>query len=104
MTPENQLKADVIAALNKLGLFYRRMHSGGTRVKRGFMYLGPEGTADFLIFKGTMPFWVELKAPKQTTAKGRKEAQAAFAHEVRMLGHGYARCESVEEVIEFLNG
>jgi len=68
------------------------------------MYLGPEGTADFLVFKGTMPYWIELKAPKGTTAKGRKEAQAAFAEEVRALGHRYARCESIGEVIAFLSG
>ncbi len=101
-TPESKLKSDVIDALNSLGLFYRRMHSGGTRVKRGFLYLGPEGTADFLVFMGRDPYWIELKAPKQTTTKARKMAQAAFRDEVLALGHDYAICESVDDVLRFL--
>lgn len=103
-TPETVLKDEVVEFLNKSGLFYRRMQSGKVKVRGGFMQLVPEGTADFLVCKRTMTYWLELKAPKGTTAKARKEAQAAFGEEVRALGHTYAICESLSDVQEVLNG
>lgn len=103
MTPESRLKDEVRAALDKLGVLYRRMHSGSVRVKRGFLYLGPEGTADFVVYRAQKPpEWIELKAEGQSTAKSRREQQEAFAGHVRALGHRYQVCKSVEDVMEFL--
>jgi hypothetical protein len=94
-----------VAYLTAAGIFFRRMQSGKVRVKRGFMQLGPEGTADFLICPAQRePVWIELKAPKGTTKKSRKEAQALFAEGVRSLGHTYAICESLDDVKAVLAG
>ena len=102
-TPESKLKDEVRAALDKLGVLYRRMHSGSVRVKRGFLYLGPEGTADIVVYRHQKPpDWIELKAEGQSTAKSRREQQEAFAEHVRALGHRYQVCKSVTDVIEFL--
>lgn len=103
-TPETALKDEVVAFLNKTGAFYFRMQSGKVKVRGGFMQLAPEGTADLIVFKGTWPVWIELKAPKCVTAKARIEAQAAFAAKVRAEGHDYAICESVDDVVAALAG
>lgn len=99
--PEDQLKAEVIAYLNKTGTFFLRLNSGKVAVKRGWMHLCPEGTSDFLICTPE-PRWVELKAPGQTTKASRKLAQAAFASRVEGLGHRHAFVTSVGELIDFL--
>jgi hypothetical protein len=101
--PEDALKAQVIAYLNQTGTFYLRLNSGKLRVKRGFMQLAPEGTADFLVCNPD-PRWLELKAPGQGTKKARQVAQAAFAGRVLRLGHKHAYCTSVDEVKAFLEG
>lgn len=101
MKPEDQLKAQVIAYLNRTGTFFLRLNSGKVAVKRGWMSLCPEGTADFLICNPE-PCWVELKAPGQATKASRKAAQAAFADRVEGLGHRHAYCTTVDELIAFL--
>jgi hypothetical protein len=103
LTPESTLKDEVRKFLDKAGYFYRRMHSGSVRVKRGVVYLGPEGTADYLVcMQAGWNCWIELKDPDGRTAKARREAQDAFRQTVEALGHLYKRCESLDEVIEFL--
>ena len=104
MTPESKLKDEVKATLDKMGLFYRRMQSGKLVIGRRAIYLGPEGTADFVVYRHRRPpEWIELKAEGQKTKKEREAAQAAFAEDVRALGHRYQVCKSVEDVVEFLN-
>ena len=103
-TPESKVKDEVVEYLNKTGAFYRRMQSGKVKVRGGFMQLAPEGTADFLVCTSAATYWLELKAPKGTTAASRKQAQAAFAEEVRALGHHYAICESLGDVRAVLDG
>lgn len=103
MKPEDILKAQVITYLNAAGIFYLRLNSGKLRVKRGFMQLAPEGTADFLICFPD-PRWVELKAPGQATKASRKQAQDAFAARVEGLGHKHRYVTSVDELREFLGG
>lgn len=99
---EGDLKAEVVKFLNQSGLLYRRMNSGLVKARGGYVNLGPEGTADLLIFKGAHPMWIELKGTGQVTAKKRVAAQKAFADEVTALGHSHAQCERMEEVLAFL--
>lgn len=102
-TPEGNLKTEVLAYLEMAGHRYFRMQSGRVQVRRGWLHLHPEGTADFLICLSRCPnAWVELKAVGQTTSKERQEKQAAFAADVRELGHAYRICWSVAEVASFL--
>src|ERR1700743_2945079 len=98
MTPEIKMKYEVRATLDKMGVLYRRMHSGQARVKGGYLYLGPVGTADFVVYRqGRSPEWIELKVDGHATAKDRQAKQAAFAEDVRALGHRYQVCKSVED-------
>lgn len=102
-TPETILKDEVTLYLAGAHIFFRRIQSGKVKVRGGWMQLAPEGTADIVVFPANgMPRWIELKAPNCTTAKARKKAQAAFAAQVRALGHRYRLCESLDEVIAFL--
>lgn len=104
MTPESKLKKEVGDTLDAWGLFYRRMQSGIIRKGSRFIHLCPEGTADFVVYREKrLPEWIELKVEGQRTAKDRQAKQAAFAENVRALGHRYQVCKSVEEVREFLN-
>lgn len=104
MSKEADLQKEVVKALKQLGLFHLRINSGIVKVRGGFMHLAREGTADFIIFKGESPYWLELKGFGQTTHKKRAEAQADFRDEVLSLGHRYAKCDSLAQVIEFLEG
>jgi hypothetical protein len=101
MKPEDALKAQVVEALTKMNIFFLRINSGKLPVRRGYMQLAPEGTADFLICN-PHPVWIELKAPGQPTKASRKAAQAAFAMRVLGLGHKHAYCTSLDEVLEAL--
>lgn len=103
-TPEGDLKAAVVTALNQLGHLWFRMQSGRVRVKRGWLHLHKEGTGDMLVFPPGRVCWLELKAEGQKTAKERVEAQAAFGATVTALGHEYRICETVEEVRYYLKG
>lgn len=103
MTPEGILKRDVWDYLKMAGHLHFRMQSGHVKVRGGWMCLCPEGTADFLVCLARCPnAWVELKAEGQTTSKERIASQAAFAEDVRALGHHYCQCSSVAEVASFL--
>lgn len=104
MTPEGQLKADVLAFLRRTGYFFLRVNSGKVRVKGGFMQLAEEGAGDFIIWVGPRTLWAELKAPGQKTAKDRVIAQAAFRDKALAAGHEYALIGSVDELVEFLKG
>jgi len=99
MTPEGELKKQVLDFLNKTGEFYLRVNSGIVRVKRGFLHLAPEGTADLLIFRD-VPHWIELKAG--TTKKSRAEKQAEFRDKVLSLGHRHCVARSLDDVRNFL--
>src|ERR1700679_4028949 len=103
-TPEGDLKAAVVTALNQLGYLWFRMQSGRVRVKRGWLHLHKEGTGDMLVFPPGRVCWLELKVKGQKTAKERVEAQAEFGKQVEELGHEYRICESVEEVLYYLKG
>lgn len=99
MTPEGALKKDVVDYLNGTKLFWRRTQSGIVKVKGGFLHLMPNGTADFMVCPANrLPIWIELKAVGQKTSKERIKDQAAFADEVRGLGHIYGICMSVDDV------
>lgn len=103
MTPEGILKKQVSEWLDGAGILYRRMNTGVIRKGSRFIHLCPEGTADLVVFPAYgMPKWIELKGVGQKTTRKRQEAQAAFAEQVRRLGHRYALCESLEAVIEFV--
>lgn len=102
MTPEGILKADVLAYLKVAHPLHFRMQSGKVAVKRGFLHLAPEGTADILVFKRSQPNWIELKAPGQKTKKDRAEKQQAFRAWVLDKGHRHIQAQTLDEVIEFL--
>jgi hypothetical protein len=102
MTPEGALKAQVLDFLKVAYPLHFRMQSGKVAVKRGFLHLAPEGTADVLVFKGTQPCWIELKAPKGKTHKERAEKQQAFRERVLREGHRHIQAQTLDEVIEFL--
>lgn len=98
-TVESAFKEKVIGLLDASGIYYERMQSGKVKVRGGWMQLCGEGTGDFVLFKYSQtPDWLELKPPGQITSKKREAAQAAFAEKVRMLGHGYYRCETLDDV------
>jgi hypothetical protein len=101
-TPEAKVKSEVLEFLKRSSLIWFRMQSGKVAVKRGFLHLAPLGTADFLIFKGSEPFWIELKAPGQKTQKERAQRQREFAEKVLALGHKHLTAETLDEVIEFV--
>ena len=104
MTPEGELKTNVIALLNGLlrePEFFLRMNSGKLRVRGGWMQMCPEGTADFVAYlKNQRTVWLELKAG--TTKKDRIEKQKEFRDKVLSLGHEYAECWSVADVLNAL--
>lgn len=102
MSLEADLKKEVIAFLNKAGVWYFRMNSGKIKVKRGFIQLHETGTADFLLLPQGRVLWCELKGKGQATAKSRVEAQQAFRDKVIAAGHEHAVCTSVDEVIAAL--
>jgi hypothetical protein len=105
LTPESALKKSVSEYLAAAGWRFLRINTGVLRKGSRFIHLAPEGTADVVVFPPYgLPKWVELKAPGQKTATKRKEAQAAFCDEVRALGHGYAICESLDDVKAVLAG
>jgi hypothetical protein len=106
---EGSLQSEVDAYLKKTLVppsFHLRLNSGQARVRGGVIHLCPEGTADFVVFRcfagfATIPMvtWLELKKPgKDTTAKARKEKQAAFAEKVKALGHFYFIVRSMDEI------
>lgn len=99
--PEDILKAQVIAYLNRAGIFYLRLNSGKVAVKRGWMSLCPLGTSDFLVCCPD-PRWIELKAPGQKTAKARKVAQDEFRDRVQALGHVHSYVTSLDELEDAL--
>jgi hypothetical protein len=101
-TPEGELKKETAEYLVGAGIFHRRMQSGVIRKGARFIHLCPEGTADYLVFKGAHPIWLELKPKGQKTSKDRQIAQAKFADEVTQLGHTYVRCEALSDVIAAL--
>jgi hypothetical protein len=102
VTPETQLKNDVVKYLKAAGLFFFRMNSGKVKVRNGWMVLCPKGTGDFLIFRGPLIFWAELKAAGQATSKEVSQKQQEFRERVLSEGHHHARCESVEDVKKLL--
>lgn len=102
-SPEGDLKTNVLAYLEMAGHRFFRMQSGRVQVRRGWLHLHPEGTADFLICLAHCPnAWVELKAEGYKTSKERTTKQAEFAEDVKALGHRYRICWSVAEVASFL--
>jgi hypothetical protein len=90
--------------LEASGHFYRRIHCGSVSGPGGGrIYLGPQGTADYLVcLSHRPPAWVEIKAVGQPADKKRDEAQAKFAADVREMGHHYKICKSVDDVVRFL--
>lgn len=103
MTPEGILKKQVCDWLDGAGVFYRRLNTGVIRKGSRFIHLCPEGTGDIVVFPAYgMPRWIELKVIGQKTSRKRQESQAAFAEQVRRLGHSYARCETLDAVIAFV--
>jgi hypothetical protein len=101
MTPEGAVKAEVQDFLKRSGRFFLRLNSGRVKVKRGFIHLCPEGTADFLVCCPD-PRWIELKAEGQRTKKERAEKQQEFAEMVQAMGHRHLQATNVEQVMEFL--
>lgn len=103
MTAEGKLKSDVLSYLAMRGEWVLRMNAGKAKVRGGYFQGVPEGTADLLIMR-PVPHWLELKAPKAKTKPVRAAKQAEFRDKVLRIGHRHAQCESVEDVMRFLNG
>jgi len=101
MSTEGQLKSQVNEFLKISGRFFLRLNSGMVKSGARFIYLCPEGTADYLVCCPD-PRWIELKAPKGTTKRDRAEKQQAFAVMVQSLGHKHLKATSLDEVIEFV--
>lgn len=102
MTLEADFKREVKDYFRRTGVIWFPMNSGKVAVKRGFIHLCEEGTADLLVFQGAMPYWIELKGTGQKTKKERAEKQESFDIRVTALGHRHAKCQTLDEVIEFL--
>lgn len=101
MTPEGILKAQVNDFLKRSGLFFLRLNSGKVKVKNGWMYLCPEGTADYVVYCPDVR-WLELKAPGGKTKKERAQKQQEFADMVLSMGHKHIKATSLDEVIDFV--
>lgn len=102
-TPEGIVKSAMLDYLNISGHRFFRMNSGRVKVRGGWMHLAPEGCADFLIcLSRCPPAWCEVKCEGQTTTAKRKAAQAAFADDMKALGHAHRICNSVAELVSFL--
>jgi hypothetical protein len=103
MTPETQVKNEVVAYLKASGLFWMRLNSGKVKVRGGFLQLCPEGTSDIIVFPANRIVWIELKGRGQATLKSRAEKQLEFRNKVLAAGHHHAVCMSVEEVQAAVN-
>ncbi len=101
MTPEGKIKAEVQDFLKKSGRYFMRMQSGKVKLRGGWMYLCPEGTADILTFDAAgRCIWLELKQLKGV----QREAQLLFEQRVRAMGHSYAVVKSVDDAFRAVTG
>lgn len=95
---ETLLGPDVLAAAARFpDAHLIRVHSGVVRVKRGYMHLAPEGTADYLgIGPGGRALACELKVP------GGKQSpeQITFADLWRRKGGIYCVVHSAAEFFD----
>lgn len=102
-TPEGTVKAEIHDYLVRTGAFFFRMNSGKVKVRGGWVYLCPPGTADYLVFQGAMPCWAEIKKPGKVALTPDVKRQGAFAEKVQSMGHRHAQVQSLEEFIAFLS-
>lgn len=102
MTPEGEVKREIDEYYKQTLVwpeFHLRLQAGKLAVRRGYMHLCPEGTADFLVCKTSGTIWVEVKKPgKDTTSKARAEKQAKFRERVLALGHRHIIARSVVDL------
>lgn len=100
MTPEGQVKKDLIGYLNGIRMMFLRLQSGEVRVRGGMMHLCPKGTADFLVCpqKGFRIGWIETKQLKGEL----RPAQEEFEAKVTELGHPVLLARSVDDVEQWL--
>ena len=103
MSETRELTGPLVRMLKQMGIIAFRMQSGQVRVRGAWMHLCPEGTADILCFPRGPVTWIETKLPKGSTAKSRKETQAAFRESVEAIGHRYILATSIDEVLKALS-
>lgn len=95
---EADVKLAVQQWLERAGYFWLRIQSGKVRVKRGYMQLCPEGTADLVVFHDGKTCWIEMKADKGK----QKPSQMIFEAKAKAAGHSYIIARSLDEVRDFL--
>ncbi|WP_348269725.1 hypothetical protein P8936_16380 [Edaphobacter paludis] len=95
---EAEVKLAVQKWLEKAGYFWLRIQSGKVRVRRGYMQLCPEGTADIVVFDRNATCWIEMK----TESGKQRPAQVEFEAKAKAAGHRYIVARSLDEVRDFL--
>ena len=111
MKLEQQIMNSIMDYLALKHVWFRRMNSGAVmseyKGRKRMIRYGSVGMADILcspmkwegmIGEHPVFLWIEVKSP---TGKQSK-AQMDFMDEVRMEGHYYAVCSSIEAVEEIL--
>jgi hypothetical protein len=102
-TPEAIISGEIRDFLKDTGEFFLRLNSGKLRIGHRWIYLCPEGTPDYVVFR-SVPHWIEVKSANGRTQKERAAKQAEFADKVVSLGHRHLKATSLQEVIDFLDG
>lgn len=109
MKRENDIQAEVIAALRKMGKFVLRLNSGKARVKGGFIQLCPTGTPDIQVIEHidtktislsySRVTWLEIKRPREK----QTPEQVEFEMTALQRGERYFICYSLSDALEIWN-
>lgn len=108
MKPEQQIQKSILEWLAIEKIWHMRMNTGAVvsqyKGKSRMFQFGRKGCADILAILpllrfGSIPLWLEVKAPKGK----QSEAQHEFQKEVEAEGHRYAIVQSIEDVQDAVN-
>lgn len=99
---ETDLKREIGHLLDLYGVLWRRLNSGRTRVRGGWMRHCPAGTADLVAFpvrkQVPLVLWIETKKPKETQSPD----QVKFQADVESRGMSYIVARSLDDVTDWL--
>lgn len=100
MTETSEVTGPLLKAIRNAGIWVARMQSGKVKVRGGWMYLCPNGTADILVRPSGRVVWLETKLGKY----GQSADQVEFQKMVEGFGDEYYVVRSVAEGLDAVTG
>lgn len=97
---ESDIQRDILTYLKRRRIFHWRNNVGGSYRNGRYVAYGVAGAGDIIgVLPGGKFLSIEVKAPgKDTTAKKRKEAQAAFRDAINTAGGVAIVARSLDDV------